>query len=60
MLSTQQFLGLFFGLLAVIFLVLALRRSSGAAAIAAKVYRRIAFIFAVVSAALLLSSLFHR
>jgi len=56
----QSYLGLFFGLLAATFLVFALRRSSGAAAIAAKVYRRIAFIFAVVSAALLLSSLFHR
>jgi hypothetical protein len=51
----QQYIGLFFGLLAVIFLVLALRRAS-ANALAANVYRRMALIFAVVSAALLLSS----
>ena len=54
----QGYLGLFFGLLAIIFLVLALRRSSANAAVAARVYRRMALIFAAVSAALLLSSRF--
>jgi len=56
----QAYLGLFFGLLAIIFVVLALRRSSAKAALAANVYRRMALIFAVVSAALLLSNRFLR
>jgi hypothetical protein len=55
----QSYLGLFFGLLAIIFLLLALRRAS-ASALAAKAYSRMALIFAVVSAALLLSNRFLR
>ena len=53
----HQYIGFFFGLLAIIFLALALRRAS-ANALTAKVYRRMALIFAVVSTALLLSSRF--
>lgn len=59
--QVQRYLSLFFGLLAAIFLLLALRRSasaSGESAPAIKAFFRTGLIFAAVSVFLLLSSRF--
>jgi hypothetical protein len=51
---TRTLLGIFFGMLGAIFLVLAFRSSSRQGSIAARVYRRIGLIFAAVGIVLIL------
>jgi hypothetical protein len=52
---TRSLLGIFFGLLGAIFLIMAFRSSSRQALISARAYLRIGLIFAAVGIALILS-----